>query len=276
MGGSGVTNQDVYDHIITGFQTPQMTTTSADVEAAGSTVIVLDIDNIAVGDKLTLTNAAANVTETGTVKAVTASRRTRRATAGSVTLEEVLVNGFASGSSVSIISANSATFVKTLQAYFSNAPAYFDVSLLVSLINGGSPHPAGSCVDNCLLSDTDSENGNTCTTQLDLDFSEPATAIALLFDEDVAFNRIGRGSTFGCHSAAVCLCACDTDTWPALEEGVCSSTSSYEYHDGPAFGMLVFIVLVFFFGIFIYMLVQGCRKPAEESGEESAAAASMV
>jgi len=265
-------NAELFDGILNGLQTPVTTTTTAPISAGTSEIALENIDGIEAGDKMTFTSG--NVTETGIVKTVTATVGRRRATAGTVTLEEVLVNAFPSGISTSTVPADLASFVKTTQAYFANAPANFDASLLVAIINGDSL-PASGCLANCIINNTD-QTSNECGTQLELDMAAPATGLALIFDADTAFSRIGRGSAYGCHAAAECLCACDTNTWPALEEGVCATTSSYEYHDGPVFGMLVFVVLVFFFGLFVNVLVQGCRKPAEESGEESAAEASMV
>lgn len=44
---------------------------------------------------------------------------------------------------------------------------------------------------------------------------------------------------------------------------VVSTHSSYDYHDGSTFGILVFIVVAFFFGIFTQVLVNSCRKRSE-------------
>lgn len=41
------------------------------------------------------------------------------------------------------------------------------------------------------------------------------------------------------------------------------ASSSFEYHDAPFFGLLVFVVLAFFFGLLTFSLVSACRKKGD-------------
>ena len=112
--------------------------------------------------------------------------------------------------------------------------------------------------------------------------SETSAVTAVTADNAVRQRRATSGTvsvavafTNGYAAASTVTITSDGASGSGDFDAAVDTSSTFEYHDAPIFGLLVFVVLTFFFTLLTTSLVTACRTNGVEEGADSADGASL-